>query len=185
MLGILVACFSPSKHPANTPTLAILLRAVRLGYVGRASALRGGATVSQRSISQFFAAMGAPLHIVRQSWGAVRSDGAVVLRVWADRCQQHDGKRYVQLTHLEKYGGDSRNFGYNERLEHVQMIIDGASCYLVMCQVKDPVASPRDIKSWNRDSLFVGGRLEKIDGDWWVELADKIPADQLMTKPSL
>lgn len=84
--------------------------------------------MSERSITQFFSALKAPLRMMRQSWGAVRDDGAVFLRVWQDRCETYDGVRYVQLTHLEKYGGDSSNFGYNERKTHVEMICMGAPC---------------------------------------------------------
>ncbi|KAB0520533.1 hypothetical protein F7R20_27610 [Pseudomonas brassicacearum subsp. brassicacearum] len=46
--------------------------------------------MSERSITQFFAALKAPLHMMRRSWGAVRDDGAVFLRVWQDRCETHD-----------------------------------------------------------------------------------------------
>ncbi|ERT15822.1 hypothetical protein O162_27445 [Pseudomonas putida SJ3] len=137
--------------------------------------------MSERSITQFFSALKAPLRMMRQSWGAVREDGAVFLRVWQDRCETHDGVRYVQLTHLEKYGGDSSNLGYNERRTHVEMIRDGASCYLVMCLAKDTEASPRDIKSFNKDTIFVGGSLKQFDGEWWVELAGKVASHELMS----
>ncbi|MNY65677.1 hypothetical protein D3C86_2029870 [compost metagenome] len=86
------------------------------------------------------------------------------------------------MTHLEKYGGDSSNFGYKERLSHVQKIRDGAQCYLVMCLAKDPEASPRDIKSFNRDAVFVGGVLKQFDSDWWIELAGKVTSQELMHK---
>ncbi|MCY1260716.1 hypothetical protein D9M68_77630 [compost metagenome] len=140
--------------------------------------------MSERSITQFFSALGAPLRMLRQSWGAARADGTVFLRVWQDRCESHDGKRYVQLTRLEKYGGDSSNFGYKERQSHVQQIREGAKCYLVMCLAKDPVASPRDIKSFNKDKIFVGGQLKQFDSDWWIEIADKVPSHELMQKSS-
>lgn len=139
--------------------------------------------MSERSISQFFSALGAPLHMLRQSWGAERTDGAVFLRVWQDRCETHQGIRYVQLTHLEKYGGDSSNFGYSERLRHVQKVREGAKCYLVMCLAKDPKASPREIKKPNRDFVFVGGVLKQFDSEWWIEIADKVPSHELMRKP--
>jgi hypothetical protein len=107
----------------------------------------------------------------------------VFLRVWQDRCEKRDGIRYVQLTHLEKYGGDSSNFGYTERRSHVDLIREGAPCYLVMCLAKDPEASPRDIKSFNGDAVFVGGVLKQFDEDWWIELAGKVPSHELMQKP--
>lgn len=139
--------------------------------------------MSERPISQFFYALKAPLRIMRQSWGAVREDGAVFLRVWQDRCEMHDGARYVQLTHLGKYGSDSSNFGYNERCSHVDMIRRGARCYLVMCVAKNTEASPRAIKSFDNDFVFVGGALKEFDGDWWIELAGKVSSHDLMSGP--
>lgn len=136
--------------------------------------------MSARSITQFFSAIGAPLRMIRQSWGAVRADGAVFLRVWQDRCRTDEGVRYVQLTHLEKYGGNSSNFGYSERRNHVERIREGAPCYLIMCIAKNPEASPRDIKSYNKEVIFVGGSLKQFDEDWWIELAGKIPAHHLI-----
>jgi hypothetical protein len=56
------------------------------------------------SLSTFFTKLGAPLANVRWSWGSVRPDGSVVLRVWQDRTKKLDDKLCVQLTHLEKYG---------------------------------------------------------------------------------
>ena len=45
-----------------------------------------------------FATLGAPLANVRWSWGAVRpADGAVILRVWKDNVQTHDGREYVRI----------------------------------------------------------------------------------------
>lgn len=47
-----------------------------------------------------------------------------------------------------------------------------------------PVASPRDIKSFNNESVFVGGKLKQCDSDWWIEIPDKVPSHELMQKPS-
>lgn len=137
--------------------------------------------MSERSITQYFSALKAPLRMMRQSWGGVRDDGAVFLRVWQDRCQTQDGVRYVQLTHLEKYGGDSSNFGYNERKTHVEMIRGSAPCYLVMCLAKDTEARLREIKSFNKDIIFVGGALKQFDEEWWIELSGKVESHKLMS----
>lgn len=130
-------------------------------------------------LSKFFEVLGAPLANVRWSWGSIRSDGAIVLRVWQDRTMRHNGALYVQLTHLEKYGDDrgADSLGYSERLKHVQLLRSGAKGYLVMCLAKDPDASPREIKSFNRKEVFVGGQLAEIDGDAWIELAGRVPAN--------
>ena len=133
-------------------------------------------------LSKFFEKLGAPLANVRWSWGGVRPDGAVVLRVWQDRTVKHNDALYVQLTHLEKYGDDrgTDNLGYSERLKHVQLLRRGAKSYLVMCLAKDPNTSPRAIKSFNRDDVFVGGRLTEINGDTWIELADRVPVKSII-----
>lgn len=122
-----------------------------------------------------------PLRMMRRFWGAVRGDGAVFLLVWQDRCETHEGVRYVQLTHLEKSGGDNSNFGYNKRKTHVEMIRGGAPCYLVMCLAKDTKASRRDIKSFNKDTIFVGEALKQFDVEWWIELAGKVDPHKLMS----
>ena len=130
------------------------------------------------SLTDFFESLGAPLANNRWSWGAVREDGCVFLRVWQDGTSRKDGKLLVQVTHLEKYGdGRGRdNLGYAERLGHVDMIRKGAKSYLVMCLAQDPSVhdSPRVIKSFNSKDLFVGGPLHEIDGDSWVEIVDRV-----------
>lgn len=144
--------------------------------------------MSALSISQFFSALGADLHNTRWSWGAERIRGpqeedAIVLRVWQDRCRMHEGTRYVMLTHMQKYGGDPSDLGYNERLTHVERIREGATCYMVMCRVKDPDAPTREIL-WSKppEFIFVGGELRQLDndGDWWIALKEKVPAYALI-----
>jgi len=58
----------------------------------------------------------------------------------------------------------------------------GARCYLVMCEAKDIDASPRAIKSFNDQDLFVGGELREMDGDLWIERAGRVPARELMVQ---
>ncbi len=132
--------------------------------------------------SDYFKRLGAPLANVRWSWGAVRDDGSVVLRVWQDATRHQDGKLFVQLSHLEKYGDGrgSDNLGYSERLQHIELIRRGAKAYLVMCLAEDPTASPREIKSFNSKEVFVGGELRVIDGDSWLELANRVPAESVV-----
>lgn len=133
------------------------------------------------SISEFFNSLGAPLANYRRSWGSVRRDGAVFLRVWQDGTTRRDGKFLVQVTHLEKYGdGRGRdNFGYAERLAHVDLIRKGARAYFVMCLAKDESVhdAPREIKSFNCKEVFVGGTAHVIDGDTWLEIVDRLPAN--------
>ena len=132
------------------------------------------------SVTTFFKSIGAPLANSRWSWGAVRTDGIVILRVWQDGTSRKEGKFLVQVTHLEKYG-DGRgldNLGYAERMRHVELIRKGARAYLVMCLAQDPSVheAPREIKSFNSKELFVGGALHAIEGETWIEIVDRVRA---------
>ncbi len=131
------------------------------------------------SLSNFFIKLGAPLKNVRWSWGSIRQDGAIFLRVWQDRKIKLDGAYYMQLTHLQKYGEGQDNLGYMERLEHVQKIKDGSKCYMVMCLAKDSNSSPREILSFNKNNIFVGGRMVEIDSDWWIEILASVPVQSV------
>jgi hypothetical protein len=50
------------------------------------------------SLSALFARKGAPLHNVRYSWGGVRADGTVILRVWQDETGRIHRMRCVPNT---------------------------------------------------------------------------------------
>jgi len=133
------------------------------------------------SMSEYFRRLGAPLVNHMWSWGAVRaSDGAVFLRVWQDREQKIDGRWYTMLTHHEKFEDDPGNLGWQERLSHVELVRQGAKCYLVMCEAKDVSASPRSVRSFNDRELFIGGKCVEIDGDWWIERVGRLPAREVM-----
>jgi hypothetical protein len=126
--------------------------------------------------TQMFKFLGARLANSRWSWGGLRAeDGAVFLRVWQDRKTKHEGRWFMMVTHHEKYLGDEDNLGYQERLEHVSKIRAGAPCFMVMCLAEDVAAVPRKIQSFNSDEVFVGGRVIELNGDTWVEIADRKP----------
>ena len=127
------------------------------------------------SLTDLFIKLGAPLANQRWSWGAIRYDGSVVLRVWQDRKRKIGDNWYMMVTHHEKYIDDQDNLGHQERIRHVEKIRKGAKCYMVMCLAKDPSESPRSIKSFNQRDVFIGGAIEEVDGDWWIELAERIP----------
>ena len=127
------------------------------------------------SLTAYFERLGAPLKNSRWSWGAVReADGAVFLRVWQDQKVRLDGKTYMMVTHHDAYVGNKSSPGYRERLQHVELARDGRPTYMIMCLVDDPEASPRIIKSFNKDDVFVGGELIEHDGDAWLEFADRV-----------
>lgn len=127
------------------------------------------------SITELFKRVGAPLRVPRRSWGAVReSDGAVFLRVWQDRKKVINRVMHMMVTHHEKFKDDPDDFGYKERLDHVEHIRAGSPCFLIMCLAKDPSKSPREIKSFNSDDIFVGSEVVDIDGDSYVKVADRV-----------
>jgi hypothetical protein len=135
------------------------------------------------NISSFFEKLGAPLRVNRQSWGAVREkDGAVFLRVWQDRKMVKDKTPVMMVTHREKYVNDQNNFGFKERLEHVELIRNGAKCFIVMCKVKDREAMPRTIETFNDKEIFVGGDILEIDGETWVKVHSRVPVEEVLLK---
>src|SRR5581483_7225252 len=106
-------------------------------------------------------------------------DGPVFLRVWLDQIVTRNGLQFVRVTNAkraEQHKEENQRYksGYLERLEHVELIQIGVPCYLVVCIVADKDAMPRRIADIVDDSVFLGGDLVQLDGDWWIELKRKI-----------
>ncbi|MDA0910215.1 MAG: hypothetical protein O2809_01470 [Proteobacteria bacterium] len=134
------------------------------------------------SLSKLFEKIGSPLKNNRWSWGAVRKDGTVFLRVWQDEKETVDGKKVFRVTNHQKYINMQDDLGYKERLEHIELILKGAAqVYLVMCKAKDENAVPRAIESYNKKDLFVGGSIIDFNGDKWVEMCKRIPISEIST----
>lgn len=132
------------------------------------------------SQEEFFRSLGAPLHNVRWSWGSVRpDDGSVILRVWQDETRKFDGKLHVMITARKWFSDDPSNLGNAERLRHVQAIMKGSPSFAIMCVAVDPKASPREMATFNKDELFVGGNVRTADGEEWLELVKRIPTSYL------
>jgi len=85
----------------------------------------------------------------------------------------------VQVTHIRRHSDRKRHPGHRERLRHVERTRRGARCYLVMCEAKDPISRPRKIKAFNDKAVFVGGKIVEREGDWWVELRDLVPIEDV------
>lgn len=128
------------------------------------------------TITDMFKQMGAPLANSRWSWGGVRQDGAVILRVWQDEVKRRDGVNWAQLTHHQEFAGREFDLGYQERNHHVSLVRDGAACFLVMCEAKDPGRVPREIKRFNERELFSTGVIAEYGDNTWIALADRVPA---------
>jgi hypothetical protein len=122
-----------------------------------------------------FERLNAPLANARWSWGSVRDDGAVFLRVWQDEIEKRDGVLYVSVACQPEQGDQGGSMGYQERLKHLKRVRRGALCYLVMCQAQDTEAYPRKVKDFNSENVFRGGRIVQIDGHSWIELGSAVP----------
>ena len=126
------------------------------------------------SPSAMFKRLRAPLTNNFWSWGAVRDDGTVFLRVWQDERQARNGKQFIRLVNHTAYADNTDNLGYRERLRHLQMITDGAPAYLVLCRAVDTNARPREIASFDEREVVRLGEVAVIDGDEWGEIAGRV-----------
>ena len=114
--------------------------------------------MSVDSITSLFAYLGMPLANQRWSWGASNAN-CVVLRVWQD--ERVRGQNAIVIRRELPSLMDRK--GYKERDSHIQEIEAGKPCYLIMCLAVNPLSEPREIKSFNKDYLFVCGELVKIE----------------------
>lgn len=97
----------------------------------------------------------------------------MVLRVWQDEVRKVGSTRFARITANEFFKGNETNLGYSERTRHVDLVRHGSPCYLVMCVASDIHAIPRVTARFNEREVFVGGRLEETEGEWWIELASR------------
>jgi hypothetical protein len=123
------------------------------------------------SISAMFEQLGAPLANIRWSWGGIRPDGTVVLRVWQNETKRIDSRTHIQLTHRKTFVGRENNLGYQERLAQVERVRSGVKCHMIMCIPKDTKTEPREIKRFIECEIFVAGDVIEHDGDYWVPIA--------------
>ena len=135
------------------------------------------------AISFLFSLLGAPLHNLYWSWGAVRPvDSTVFLRVWRDETRDIEGSDFVQVLRGDRNITGPGNQGYLERLEHIELIQEGNPCYLIMCVAVDPKANPREIKDFNETHVFPGGRLIHLEGNLWMERLPAVPIGKVTIK---
>ena len=126
--------------------------------------------------TQYFEWLGAPLVNTRWSWGAVRSDGVIFLRAWQDETSIIDGKRHILVAQHLSFVDDQSNLGYRERMVHVELIRQGAKCFIVMVEADLALLPTRVIKDFNSDEVFSTGLIRQNGGDEWIELRQRVPA---------
>lgn len=131
------------------------------------------------NLTVLFKRLGAPLANQRWSWGSVRPDGIVILRVWLDEIKKHDGVPFVRVTYVQALSELKASAGFGERQRHIGLIQDGASSLLIMCEAVDPRVIPRTINGFNQDELFEGGAVKEIDGDIWIEVGRRVPVSSI------
>lgn len=85
----------------------------------------------------------------------------------------------MMVINDEKYSKEEWTEGYKERLGHVALIADGARCYMIMCEVKDPASSPRAIKSYDDRELRLGGELIQRNGITYIKLGERIRVSEI------
>ena len=67
-----------------------------------------------------------------------------------------DGKRYVCIDKRT----DGNTFGRTERRQHIELIRQGATCFLIMCEAVSPHGEgPRVVRTYNDNELFLTGKL--------------------------
>jgi hypothetical protein len=130
-----------------------------------------------------FKRLQAPLKNTRWSWGSIRAaDNVIFLRVWQDKSKQFGGKVVVQLSHNDDYKDDLEDLGHVERLAHIEMIGNGALCYLITCRAVDVNDVPRKVKGFNDRVVFPGGKLVEIEGETWIEMSPGIAVEDALPK---
>jgi hypothetical protein len=128
------------------------------------------------SITALFKRLDAPLKNPRRSWGSEASNGTIFLRVWQGETIRIGGKAYVRLTDRHKFEGNN-NFGYEERLVHIERIRKGASVYCIFCEPVDPAVEPKTIKAVINTHLFPGLNLIEHARDAWLEFSLRVPIE--------
>jgi len=126
--------------------------------------------------------LGAPLHHRRMSWGSIRNDGVVFLRVWDEErlLETRRGRTFARLAFHDWYEGNPDNWGYRERNQHIDALEERSKSgdteigYVVMC-------TPRYLENGNREiDSYVAETVRRIIGlqrrrtGMWAELGPAI-----------
>ena len=130
------------------------------------------------SQTEFFKYLGAPLANVRWSWGAVRAeDGAVFIRVWTHEAENVDGTRVVRVTYHKEHRNNP-TLAYRERLKHVELIEQGAKCFLIYCTAVDTNVHPWRIRHFIDDRIWVGDGLVQRQDESWIGVGAMLKVDE-------
>lgn len=127
------------------------------------------------SISALYRGLGAPLRNSRWSWGAINHAKRILfLSVWEDEIKQHGERRLVRVTaHAEL--DPKTDYGYRERLNHLEAIRDGIKAFLIFCRPISTTDRRRSLSSINSAQLFPVISIEKLGIDEYLEFDTPVP----------
>lgn len=119
------------------------------------------------TITKFFEDLGAPLTNQQWSWGAVRDDGTVFLRVFDDEVTSNDTGTYALLISPEHR---ESHHGMLERMQQLERVRAGALCYLIVLTAVEAMSRPRKILYFNHHELLIAGNIVERDGKTLIEI---------------
>lgn len=129
--------------------------------------------MSKPRITEHYARLGAKMGNV-YGWGAVREgEDTVFLSVWTDEGKTINGKSCYMVLRGNPVKITN---GRRERERHLDLIRQGATCYLTLCRAVDPNADERHIKTFEGFYLRRAGDLIPYDGDLYIEDLEIVPA---------
>ena len=129
---------------------------------------------SKIRISRFYEEiLGAKMKNRQWSWGAEDpASGRVFLNVWNDLLD----KNKVQVCWKEY---ENKSNGDPERLKHLAAIRGAAKCFGVLCEVVDPDAEQRKIKTFDDEQLLLLGNLSEDDTHRYARILGRFPTSAL------
>lgn len=135
--------------------------------------------MSQPRITDHYAKLGAKMGGV-YGWGAVREDeGTVFLSVWMNEGKTIGGKSYYMVLRGNPVKITN---GLRERVRHLDLIRQGAACYLTLCRPVNENADEKRIKTFDGAYLWRAGELKEHDGDLYIEELERIPTKVMQIK---
>ena len=121
-----------------------------------------------------FELLGAPLKNYRWSWGSIRSDQVIFLRVWQHETKTINGKEFQRIGYSFRRSQVKPTAGNNERRRHIEAIEGGSQVYMVVCTALDGADGSRRIQSFNQEFVWLGGELLIQGNDVWLEQKEKV-----------
>lgn len=123
------------------------------------------------TISEFFIRLDAKLSNKLWSWGAVAQDGTVILRCWAHEIRPMKNGKGQCVVVLDDVRYSKKSGGYNERVEHLQLIKDGKKARIVIVTDVSGKEPQGKIKHFKSDALmivtglFTEGKITYVEYD--------------------